>query len=208
VSAALLRRPGVAWCAAALLMFVGTLAAWSMPHSALDWQPARAPQAWRWWSAAFVHYSGQHMTANLGAVMLVAAYGWIARVPLRSTLAWCAAWPLTHLLLLVQPALPNYGGLSGLMHTGVAVVCVHLVFSGTHAQKFVAAAVFTGMAAKIVSESPFGEPLRHVAEWDIAVAPLGHLTGAVAGTLCSAAAELRARRAAQARMRLTSDVVE
>jgi rhomboid family GlyGly-CTERM serine protease len=203
----LLRRPGVAWCVAAASMFAGTLIAWPFAHTALDWQPARVLEAWRWWSAAFVHYTGHHMTANLGAVMLIAMFGWTARVPLRSTVAWCAAWPLTHLLLLLQPALLHYGGLSGLMHTGVAVVCVHLVFVGMRGQKFVGAAVFAGMAAKIASESPFGEPLRQVPEWDTAIAPLGHFTGALAGVLCGAVAELRAR-SAQARMRLTSEVVE
>lgn len=204
---ALLRRPGVAWCTAALLMIAGTLAAWPLARTAVDWQPSRVAEVWRWWSAAFVHYSGHHLSANIGAAILVAGFGWTAGAPLRSAIAWCAAWPLTHLLLLLQPALLHYGGLSGLMHTGVAVVCVHLVFTGTPARKFVGAAVFAGMAAKIVGESPFGEPLRHVAEWDVAVAPIGHFTGTLAGVLCSAIAELWSRRA-QARMRLTSEVVE
>jgi rhomboid family GlyGly-CTERM serine protease len=203
----LLRRPGVAWCAAALLMIAGTLAAWPLAHTTLDWQPSRVVEAWRWWSAAFVHYSGHHLSANIGAVILVAGFGWTAAIPLRSAIAWCVAWPLTHLFLLTQPALLHYGGLSGLMHAGVAVVCVHLVFSGTPSRKFVGGAVFAGMAAKIASESPFGEPLRHVAEWDVAVAPIGHFTGALAGVLCSVAAELWSRKV-QARMRLTSEVVE
>jgi rhomboid family GlyGly-CTERM serine protease len=204
----LLRRPGVAWCSGAFLMFVGTLVAWYLPHTALDWQPSRVVEVWRWWSAAFVHFSGQHMSANIGAVLLVALFGWTARVPLRSSVAWCLlAWPLTHVLLLMQPALLHYGGLSGLMHTGVAVVCVHLVFVGTRGQKFVGAALFVGMAVKIWSESPFGQTLREMPEWEIAVAPFAHFAGVLAGTVCSAAVEWQAR-AAQARMRLTSEVVE
>jgi len=207
-----LRRPGLAWCWLAALMFIGAVLAMPLNRNAIDWQPSLAlSQPWRWWTALFVHYSPAHLVANLGAVLLVAAYGGSAQVPLRSTLAWALAWPLTHLALCLQPDLQHYGGLSGVMHSGVAVACVHLMLAGTRAQKFVGAAVLTGMLAKVVSESPWAGPLQYNSGWDIAVAPVAHATGSVAGALCSAGAECGWRwqeRRAQARMRLTSAVVE
>ena len=48
--------------------------------------------------------------------------------------------------------------------------------------------VFSGLVIKLWTEQPWGPPLRHTAEWDIAVAPLAHATGALAGLLCGAVA--------------------
>jgi hypothetical protein len=42
-----------------------------------------------------------------------------------------------------------------------------------------------GLIAKLVLEQPFGPALRSVAGWDIAIAPLAHATGALAGSLCA-----------------------
>ena len=42
----------------------------------------------------------------------------------------------------------------------------------------------------MLHEAPWGAPLRYPADWDIAVAPLAHATGAVAGALTSVLAEL------------------
>ena len=43
------------------------------------------------------------------------------------------------------------------------------------------AAIGLGLLAKILLETPWGPTLRHGSGWDIAVAPLAHATGAVAG---------------------------
>jgi hypothetical protein len=37
------------------------------------------------------------------------------------------------------------------------------------------------LLVKVVSESPWGAPLRQVPGWDIAVAPFAHASGLVAG---------------------------
>jgi hypothetical protein len=47
--------------------------------------------------------------------------------------------------------------------------------------------------AKLWLEQPWGSVLRQAADWDIAVAPLAHATGATAGLLC-AVLTLRGRR--------------
>ena len=101
-----LREPGQAWLALAALLAAASVLAWWLPAAWLDWQPAlAAPQPWRAWTAVTVHWSEQHLLANLGAALAVAAFGWAARLPVRATLAWALAWPLTHAALLVQPAL-------------------------------------------------------------------------------------------------------
>lgn len=148
----------------------------------LDWQPSLALEApWRWWSAAFVHYSNLHLLANLAGVALVGALGFVSRVPTRVAVAWCVAWPSTQLGLLLEPELTHYGGLSGVLHAGVALVAVNLIAEGTRAQRWLGAAIIVAMIAKVMLEAPWAGPLQHRAGWDIAIAPLAHATGLVAG---------------------------
>ena len=183
------QRPGRAWCAvAALLAAGGALAlAFAPAHEALDWQPALAlAEPWRALSAAFVHYSTLHVIGNAAGIAVVAAYGAAARIPARLALAWLAAWPLTHLGLLVQPALAHYGGASGVVHAGVAIATLHVLRAGP---RWVGALVAAGLVAKIVLEEPWGEPLRRFEGFDIPIAPLAHASGALAGVLCWAVAQ-------------------
>ena len=163
----------------------------------LDWQPALAwRQPWRAWSAASLHFSNLHLAANLAGAALVGALGWVGRVPRRTTLAWLVAWPLTQLGLLLRPELAHYGGLSGVLHAGVAAAALHLIVSARGPRRAIGAALLVALAAKVLSEAPWGEVLRHPAGWDIAVAPFAHASGFVAGLLTSAVAEALHRRAA------------
>ncbi|MDE2145820.1 MAG: rhombosortase [Burkholderiales bacterium] len=185
-----LRRPGRAWATLAALLALGSVLAWGLPAGALDWQPARATaQPWRAWSAVFVHWSPLHLGVNLVAAGVVGAFGHAARVPARAALAWLAAWPLTQLGLgWLQPALTHYGGLSGVLHAGVVIVGLWLLVTGPAARRAVGAAVLAGLLLKLALEQPFGPALRHEAGWDIAVVPLAHFTGSVAGAACAACA--------------------
>ena len=188
-------RPGRAWCGVALALGLGSAIVAAVPSAvalstALDWQPALAwRQPWRAWSAAFVHYSALHLAANACGLALAAALGWTMRAPPRLALAWLAAWPLTQLGLLAQPALLHYGGLSGVLHAGVAVAALHLAWRGARGERWIGAVLLAGLALKVISEAPWGAPLRYPAGWDIAVAPAAHACGLVAGVLCVIAAE-------------------
>ena len=135
-----------------------------------------------------------HLATNLAATAAVAAYGWAAALPRAQALAWFAAWPLTHALLALRPDLAHYGGLSGVLHAGVAIVCLWLLVHERGARRVVGAAVSLGLVLKIASESPWGPALQSSADWDIALAPLAHASGAVAGLACSAVAMAWARR--------------
>ncbi|MFN9744846.1 MAG: rhombosortase [Betaproteobacteria bacterium] len=177
-----------AWAALAALLAAGSALAWPLPSALLDWQPDRAlAEPWRAFTAAFVHWSEGHLFANLGAAALVAAYGWAAALPRAAALAWLLAWPLTHLGLLLRPELAHYGGLSGVLHAGVAVATLWLVVAARGSRRVVGVLMGAGLLAKLLSERPWAGVLQQAAGWDIALAPIGHATGAIAGLACAAA---------------------
>lgn len=173
------------WVALTALLGLGSLLTWTQPRSGLDWQATlAATEPWRAWTAAFVHWSQQHLLANLAAGVVVGLFGWAAKLPLRCTWAWALAWPLTQLALLLQPGLLHFGGLSGVLHAGVAVALVELLARGGR-ERSIAAAVTAGLLIKLWMEQPLGPALRVVAGWDIAIVPFSHLSGAVAGAICA-----------------------
>jgi rhomboid family GlyGly-CTERM serine protease len=188
------RRVATAWLVVTVVFILTSLVSWPLSHQAIDWQPTLAfTQPWRAFSAAFVHYSPMHLAANLVGALLVGAFGWAAQVPRHMAMAWLLAWPLTQLGLLVQPSLLHYGGLSGVLHAGVMIVCLHLVFEGTSTQRRVGCATLLVVIAKVLLEAPWQGPLTHPAEWDIAVAPMAHACGAVVGVIAGVVAGVVSR---------------
>jgi rhomboid family GlyGly-CTERM serine protease len=180
---------GRAWAALAALLVAASLLATALPANLLDWQPELAfSQPWRSFTAAFVHWSDQHLVANLFAAAVVGVYGWAAQLPREQAAAWLMAWPQSHLMLLVRPELAHYGGLSGMLHGGVAITCLWLLLRAQGGRRVVGALVSLGLVVKLARETPWGPALQRTEEWDIAVAPLAHTTGALAGLLCGAAA--------------------
>ncbi|MEP7302398.1 MAG: hypothetical protein ABI699_12795 [Caldimonas sp.] len=187
---------GRAWATLAALLGLGAGLGFAVPAGTIDWQPGLAwREPWRAWSAAAVHFSTLHLAANLAGAALAGALGWVGRLPARSALAWFVAWPFVHLGLLLRPELVHYGGLSGVLHAGVAVAALHLVVTGRGPRRAIGVALLAVLSAKVLSEAPWGEALRHPAGWDIAIAPFAHASGLVAGLLASAAAEGLRRRA-------------
>ncbi|MCW5635360.1 MAG: rhombosortase [Rubrivivax sp.] len=176
----------------------GSVAAWWAPAALLDWQPARAVgEPWRFVTAAFVHWSPAHLVANLAGVGVVALLGRIGALPARAACALVVAWPLTHAGLWLEPALAHYGGASGVLHAAVAVAAVSLLARGfgeaapgpraqRHARR-IGAAIAAGLAAKVLLERPWAGGLVAMPQWSIAVAPLAHASGAMAGALAAAA---------------------
>jgi rhomboid family GlyGly-CTERM serine protease len=183
-----LAQPGILWLCISALLALAALLAWWVDSARIDWQPQLAwPQVWRWWSAAFVHLSLMHLLANLLATALVAAYGWAARVPRDVAWAWVAAWPFTHVVLWAKPELSHYGGLSGVLHAGVAAATVWLVMRGQGAPRTVGWLMLIGQGVKLLVEEPWGAALHAPTELDVAVAPLAHASGSIAGALFTAA---------------------
>jgi rhomboid family GlyGly-CTERM serine protease len=183
------RRGAWAWAAVGALLVAPALAAWTRPGAAalLGWRPALwLAEPWRWWGAAWVHQSALHLGANLAGAALVVALGLAARLPVRAAAAWALAWPLTHLGLLAMPALAGYGGLSGVLHAGVAVTAVALALRAGRDERRLGMAIAAVLAAKVLSETPWRAPLAHPAGWDVAVAPIAHASGALSGALAAA----------------------
>ncbi len=159
-----------------------------MDGSLLVWQPELwATQPWRWWTAAAVHLSALHLGANLAGTALVAKLGVVVGCGRRAALAWALAWPLCHLGLLLQPELQRYGGLSGVLHAGVAVAAVQVLGTARGWRHRIGAALLAGLLLKILLEAPWAGPVRQIPGWDIAIAPLAHATGTAAGLLCALA---------------------
>lgn len=176
-----------AWTALAGLLAAGSLVLWWLPAHRWDWQPALAfQQPWRWWSAAFVHWSAQHVVLNLLGLVLVLLLGRAASCGRRAALAWLIAWPATHLALLVQPSLQHYGGLSGVLHAGVAVAAWQLLTRPGLLRRAIGALLLAGLALKVGFEAPWRGPLRAVPGWDILIAPMAHAAGSLAGLLAAA----------------------
>ena len=175
------------WWLLSTIAAVGALAAQAIDPGLLRWQPELAlRQPWRLISAAWVHLSPMHLAGNLLGTALVAALGTVAGCGRRAAIAWALAWPLTHAALLLQPALSSYGGLSGLMHAGVAVAVCQLLRAERGRRQRIGAALLAGLVSKLLLEAPGqGGPLRQLAGWDIAIAPLAHSSGALAGGLCA-----------------------
>jgi len=183
------------WASAALGLALGASLVWFAPREVFDWQPQFAlSQPWRLWTAAFVHLSAQHLQANVLGCVVVAAFGIAAGLPRQATWAWLAAWPLTHAALALQPLLLHYAGLSGVLHAGVAIAALHLVWRERGRHRAIGWAVFAGLALKLSLEQPWAGPTQVVSGWDIRIAPLAHLSGAASGLLCGAIAHLNADR--------------
>lgn len=179
---------GFAWIGVALLLGAVALLGWPIARDALDWQPGVAlREPWRAFSAVGVHYSGQHLGVNLVGLVGTALFGAVARAPLALALAWLAAWPMTQVGLLLEPELLHYGGLSGVLHAGVAVAVWQLLRTERGVRRAIGAALAVGLLLKLGLEAPWQGPLRQVSGWDIAIAPLAHATGAAAGALCALA---------------------
>jgi hypothetical protein len=186
-----------AWIALALLhglaaAVVARLGS-TWPH-VLDWEGGAAGlQPWRVFTAAWVHWSPQHLALNLGAAAGLAALGFAARLPHAAAHAWLLAWPTSQIATPLLPAPEHLGGLSGVLHAGVAVAAVWLLLRvRTGAARVVGAALVVTLVAKLAWEGwrgPQPIPGTSAVNW-----PAMHLIGVVCGAALAALFAFRADR--------------
>ncbi|MGC4062988.1 MAG: rhomboid family intramembrane serine protease [Aquabacterium sp.] len=181
-----------------LISLLLALPAWWMGWVPLDQAPSTWPaQAqswalhpdaglrqppWVWWSAAWLHGSALHLHRNLAALGLIALLATASEVSPRTALVWALAWPLTHLGMLLEPGLHTYVGMSGVLHAGLAALCLQQLESGASRwHKWLAWFLLACLVGKILMENPWHNVLSRPATSDITVAPWAHLSGSVAG---------------------------
>lgn len=197
--------PGRAWLLVAMALAIGSMVAWIQPpqvQAAMAWRPdLAATEPWRAVSAAWLHWSPQHLIANLAGCAVIGLLGIAARLTARDAAAWLLAWPLTQFGLLIEPSLERFGGASGVLHAGVAVAAIGMMrMRASHGrERVIGLLIGIGLAVKVAAERPLSGPaLRHWDGWNIAIAPLAHLTGLIAGVatalLCALAARAWASR--------------
>jgi rhomboid family GlyGly-CTERM serine protease len=177
-------RGQVVWVTLALLALLPALAIGIGAQPAIDFRPTLVTtQPWRLWSAAWVHYSAAHLAVNAAGALLVAALGVAARLPTRAAVAWALAWPLMHALLAVEPRVAYYGGLSGLLHAGVAVSGAWLACGERGRPRAIGLALLGGLALKVLGEAPWRDALPTSAALGIVTVPLAHASGALCGAI-------------------------
>ncbi len=154
-----------------------------------------ASQPWRHITAVWAHLSGAHLLANLAGALVVAMFGAMVPCNRSDTWAWLAAWPLTHLLLLLQTELRIYAGLSGVLHAGVVIACLALITRRRGNARLIGGAVLAGLCVKLAGEDAWSAAVQHSAEWSFPVAVLAHASGAAAGLFCAAVAWATSLRA-------------
>lgn len=175
------RTPERAWLLVCALLATGALLLFATGDPA-RWTLQRERFApWQLFTAALWHWNALHLAGNLGALAVLALLGRRAGLPARAAVAWLLAWPMTQALLLLHPALPPFGGLSGVVHAGVLIAGLHLL----PRQRWLGALLLVGLALKLLLEQPWGPLLRPNDWWGGATLPLAHAAGALSGLLAS-----------------------
>ena len=146
-----------------------------------DRQAVLRGEFWRLWSGHLVHFSAGHLGWNLLVVGLAGT--WIERAAFRGS-GWFALFAppaISVALLIGDPALRFYGGLSGLATAAVAFACASEWRLGTSPRALWLAAL-VGIGMKIAWEYHSGSSMfsRYTGA-DVRTVPLAHFSGACLG---------------------------
>jgi len=184
--------------AATLGIAVAALAAYAWPRLADVWiyeRPAiLAGQVWRLWTGHLVHYSASHLLLDLA--VFVAAGGWLEWIlPRPARWFYLLAPPaISAALLVAEPALTRYAGLSGVA-TGVLVLLALVQWRrDAAAPAWFWPAVLALVAVKVAVEARGPTPLFARFDPDIRVVPLAHLGGIACAVIAYVALRWSGRR--------------
>jgi len=183
------RHAWPALCAA--LALVCLVLFWQTPTGTLAWSAPNWPrQPWTLWTAAWLHLSAQHLGANLLALAALAWLGHLLAAGPRCVAAVLLAWPLGTWALSWWSEVQEYRGLSGLMHSMLAVLSVEALRRRDHRRWGYLLA--TGLLLKLAWEQAWNLPVVWDADWGFNVVRAAHLSGAATG--CLVALLIRPRR--------------
>lgn len=175
------------WLSLCGLHAAASMLVWWLGEQQTAWMVWRADdwsdRPWSLWTSAWVHMNTPHLISNQLAVGALAAIAWLLKPGLRASLAWLLTWPVIPLVLPYWPHIGHYGGLSGLIHSAVAVVGGYLVAGRTTvpmARRW-GLMLLGGLLVKLLIERGWHWPVVWSDSMGISVVQAAHLVGAVAG---------------------------
>jgi rhomboid family GlyGly-CTERM serine protease len=148
----------------------------------LDPHHVLSGQLWRLWTGHLVHFGSSHLFWNLAVFVVTGAWAEIL-APRRTRYFLLLAPPLISLVLIVfEPGLLLYGGLSGIA-VGTFVLLAWLRLASAESNRWFWRCALALLAAKIVIESYLSGPIfARISGQGIHDVPLAHIAGAVAAT--------------------------
>ena len=194
------RGGGRSWSVRPALLLLGACGLASAFPGALALTPAglEAGELWRLWTGHLVHLSPAHFLFDVGAAVLLTAFGGAGRFLL-------AAPPLIGLAVLAaRPDLTSYAGLSGALHGLTVLVALRLASGGAGWTRTLGLAAALATLLKAGLETALGHPLLTSGIGMGAPAVfeahlLGALAGAVAFTVDRLLEQTRAREPGSSR---------
>ena len=135
---------------------------------------------WRILTGHLVHFSREHLLGNCAALLLTELFLALAgaTIPRRF---WAITPPAVGFsLLLFQPDLPMYGGLSGIACGLIILLACHWL-RGSSIEQGVALGLLVGIGTKILLESHTCQPLLAGDTAPFVPVPLAHIAGAACG---------------------------
>lgn len=181
-------RPRLPWVTGLLLALA--LALWLAPEGVrqaclYDRRALLQGQLWRLWTGHWVHFSGSHLGWNL---LVVAVAGtWIERAGFRGGVWLAALAPpvISIVLLLGEPTLQQFGGLSGVATAAVVFAC-GAEWRRSASDRIYWGAVVVLVALKVGWEYLSGGSLfAQYGQTGVHTVPLSHLAGFCVGGLLS-----------------------
>jgi rhomboid family GlyGly-CTERM serine protease len=167
------------WATLVIAAAAGLAFAWPRLAGALIYERADifAGQVWRLWTGHLVHYSPSHLWLDLA--VFVAAGAWLEWIAPRLTRWFYVLAPpaISAVLLLGDPTLERYAGLSGVA-TGLLVLLALVQLRRKPSEpRWFWFGVLLLVAAKIVVEATVHAPLFARLDAGVRVVPLAHVGG-------------------------------
>jgi rhomboid family GlyGly-CTERM serine protease len=182
------------WATLAIAAAAGLAFAWPWLAGGLIYERANilAGQAWRLWTGHLVHYTPNHLLWDL-AVFLPAGV-WLEWITPRGARWFYLLAPLAISLLLIlgEPTLDRYAGLSGVATGLLVLLALVQLRRDANEPPWFWLGVLALVAVKIIVETVAHAPLVVRFDAGVRTVPLAH----VGGVLCALIAFLPLRRTA------------
>jgi rhomboid family GlyGly-CTERM serine protease len=149
-------------------------------------------QAWRLLTGHFVHFSASHLAWNLLAAAVVGAWIECSGFPRAGWLLAAAPLGIGAALLVMDPGLERYGGLSGAATAAAAFACASEWRLESGPRRFLWIAALTLVGAKVAWEFvQGGSVFTRFGETGVRNTPLAHAAGLAIGCLVGFAGRKR-----------------